>query len=118
MAISEVYTGATAVSVVEYSLTANSSDLAVRTTHGVYQAFLGLANLAAGDTYEYKCYEKVVSTSTASNTLALSARMSGAQGAATWVSPSLILLNGWEMTLTKISGTSRTVEWSIRKVSS
>jgi hypothetical protein len=33
----------------------------------------------------------------------------------TWVSPSLILLHGWDITLLAVSGTI-TVNWSIRKV--
>jgi hypothetical protein len=32
------------------------------------------------------------------------------------VAPSLILLHGWDVTMTKVSGTGRTIEWSIRKV--
>ena len=112
MAISEVYSGTETVSTTEWSLTSDSSTLGAITTDGVFQAFLELNNLAAGDVFEFKVYEKTLSTST--QRLVYSARFAGAQGAPVWASPSLILLHGWEMTLDKISGTDRAISWSIR----
>jgi hypothetical protein len=80
----------------------------------VYQCFLELHNLAAGDVYEWKLYEKVISSST--QRLALTATLSGAQGEPVWVSAPFILMHGWDMTLNKISGTDRSISWSIRSV--
>lgn len=47
---------------------------------------------------------------------ALIATLSGAQSDAAWVSPSLILLHGWDVTLKQTAGTGRVFPWSIRKV--
>jgi hypothetical protein len=44
--------------------------------------------------------------------------ISGAQASAAWFTPTLILINGWDVTLTKVSGTDRTIPWSIRQVAS
>ena len=53
-----------------------------------------------------------------SGTVAYEAFIGGPQGTPIYVSPSLVLGNAWDMTLTKISGTNRTITWSIRKIAS
>lgn len=103
------------LSTTEWSMTTNTGGPDVDTNAGVYQAFIDLHNLAAGDVFEFRVYEKVLSSST--QRLVFSASFAGAQGAPNWVSPSLILYQGWDMTLIKISGTDRDVDWSIRRVS-
>jgi hypothetical protein len=40
----------------------------------------------------------------------------GAQSEPNFISPSFILLHGWTMTLIKIAGTDRAIDWSIRKI--
>lgn len=114
MAISEAFTGTETVSTTEWSLTTDTGGPDAETSDGVFQVFLDLNALAAGDLFEFKAYEKVLSGST--QRLVYSARFAGAQGAPNWASPSLILINGWDMTLKKISGTDRSIDWSIRKV--
>jgi hypothetical protein len=101
MAISEAYAGTETVSTTEWSLTSDSAVLGAIATDGIYQVFLELNNLDAGDVFEFKVYEKV---------------LSGDQGEPVFVTPSLILMHGWEMTLDKISGTDRAISWSIRSV--
>jgi len=34
-----------------------------------------------------------------------------------FVTPSLLLIHGWDMTLLKVAGTDRAIDWSIRAVS-
>ena len=114
MAITEAFTGTETVSSTEWSMTTDTAGPDVETSDGVFQAFIDLNALAAGDVFEFKTYEKVLSSST--QRLVYSARFAGAQGSANWTSPSLILMNGWDMTLKKISGTDRSIDWSIRKV--
>jgi hypothetical protein len=114
MAISEAYSGSETVSTTEWSLTTDTAGPDVDTTDGIYQAFLDLNALAAGDVFVFKVYEKVLSSST--QRLVFSATFAGAQGSPNWASPSLILLHGWDMTLDKLSGTDRAIDWSIRKV--
>jgi hypothetical protein len=114
MAISEAFSGSETVGTTEHSLTTDTAGPDTDTTDGIYQAFIDLNALAAGDLFEFKVYEKVLSSST--QRIVYSARFADVQGAPVWVSPSLVLLHGWDMTLDKISGTDRAIDWSIRKV--
>jgi hypothetical protein len=114
MAISEAFSGSETVSTTEWSMTTDTAGPDADTNDGVYQAFIDLNALAAGDVFEWKLYEKVLSSST--QRLVASAAFAGVQGAPNWVSPTFILLHGWDMTLKKISGTDRAIDWSIRKV--
>lgn len=114
MAISEAYSGSETIGTTEHSLSTDTSGPDVDTNDGVYQCFLDLSALAAGDVFVFKVYEKVLSSST--QRLIYSAMFAGVQGAPVWTSPSLILLHGWDMTLDKIAGTDRNIDWSIRKV--
>lgn len=115
MAISEAFSGTETVgSTNEWSMTTDTAGPDADTSDGIFQAFVDLSALAAGDTFEFRCYEKVLSAST--QRLVYWARFSGVQGSPNWVSPSLVLLHGWDMTLKKIAGTDRSIDWSIRKV--
>ena len=104
----------------EWSLLTDSSSGTQSTAVGVFQAFLDLRNLTAStsngtDVFEFRVYELITTGSTKG--LVYSARFAGPQGAPNWVSPSLVLMNGWDMTLKRISGTNETIDWSIRQVS-
>jgi hypothetical protein len=113
MAISVTsFTGSETVSGTEHSLTTDTAGPDTDTTVGCFQACLDLNALAAGDVFEFKVYEKARAADT--QRIAYSARFAGAQGQAIWFSPVLILGAGWDMTLDKISGTDRTITWSIR----
>lgn len=111
----EAYTGTETVSTTEWSLTTDTAGPDTDTTAGIYQAFLDLNALAAGDVFEFKAYEKVRTGDT--QRAVYSARFANAQGTPVWASPSLILGIGWDMTLKKISGTDRAINWRISKVS-
>lgn len=115
MAIAEAFSGTETVGTTEHSMTTDTSGPDTDTTDGIFQALVELHNLAAADVFEFRCYEKVLSGST--QRLAFSTRFADAQGAPVWVSPSLILMHGWDMTLKKIAGTDREINWSIRRVS-
>lgn len=114
MAISELYALTFTSNTTEWSMTTNTAGPDTDTTDGVFQCFIELNNLAAGDTFEYKVYEKTQSGST--QRLVYWSRFSGVQGSPVWVSPSLILMHGWDMTIKKIAGTDRSISWSIRQV--
>lgn len=116
MAITEYAANTQSVGTTEHSLSTDTSGPDVDTTDGIYQCFLDLNALANGDTFEFRVYEKVQSTDT--QRVAFMATFSNAQGAdaAIWVSPSFILLHGWDMTLKKFAGTDRTITWSIRRI--
>ncbi len=113
MAISEPYTNSATISTAEYSLVNNSTTLASITDDGVYQVFIDLANMAVGDEYEIKIKEKVTSGGT--QRTVYTAYQDGAV-AEPFVTPSLILVHGWDVTMRKVAGTDRSISWSIRKV--
>lgn len=113
MAITEAYAGSEAVSTTEHSMTTDTAGPDVDTTDGVYQIFLDLSDMIAGDQLQIRIYEKVQSSST--QRICYEAILYGAQAQPIWVSPSLILMHGWDATLDALAGTI-TVEWSIRKV--
>jgi hypothetical protein len=114
MAIAEAYAGSQAVTNDEWDLPSDTTTLGAITTDGVYQCWLDLNALAKADVFEFKVYEKVGSGST--QRVVYAVRFANAQTEPVWVSPSLILLHGWTMSLNKISGTDRTIDWSIRQV--
>lgn len=116
MPIAEYAANSQLVSTTEWSLPFDAAYSAgtPKTDDGIYQLFLDLNALAAGDIFELKFYEKVGSAST--QRLLDSCRFAGVQGKPNWVSPSLIFLHGWDITLKKIAGTDRTIDWSIRQV--
>jgi len=111
MAISEAYSGSqTATISTEHVLNTTTPE----TTDGIYQVWVDTANMVAGDIVELHIKEKVISSGTIRE--ALIATLSGAQSDAAWVSPSMILMHGWDVTLKQTAGTGRVFPWSIRKV--
>lgn len=111
----EAFTGsAVTISTTEISLVSGTSTLQTNATAGIYQAFIDLNAVAAGDTFDFKVYEKTITGGT--QRLVYYARFSQAQGTPIYVSPTLVLGIGWDMTLTKNAGTDRAITWRISKV--
>lgn len=110
----EAYTGTEAISTTEHSLTTDTAGPDTDLTAGVYQPFIDLANIAAGDVYSFRVYETCRTGDTQRRIY--STIFSGVQSSPLWVGPSLVLGVGWDMTLQKISGTDRTINWRISKV--
>lgn len=113
MAISEAFAGSEAVSTTEWSCTTDSAGPDTETSDGVFQIFLDLNDMVTGDELQIRVYEKVGAGST--QRIIYQSNLIGPQSPPVWVSPSLILMNGWDVTLDAIAGTI-TVDWSIRKV--
>jgi hypothetical protein len=91
----------------EHTLTANPE-----TTAGVFQVFLDLNDLADGEDLVVRIKEKVVSGGTQREVW--QDYQANAQGAEKiWVSPSLMLINGWDVSI-RATGTP-SIPWSIRK---
>lgn len=112
--ISEAYTGSPTIGTTEYSLPNASTTLTPITVDGVYQVFVDLSAVAPGDTFVIRIKEKV--TSGGSQLGAMESALQGEQGATLWASPSLILMNGWDVTIQKEAGTDRSMPYSIRQV--
>jgi len=112
MAITEAYSGTAAITSTEFSAPNNSTTLTPITDDGVYQVFLDTSDMVAGDELRIRIYEKCRSGDT--QRVIYQSYIVGTM-TDTWVSPSLILLHGWDVTLLAVSGTI-TINWSIRKV--
>lgn len=113
MAISEAFAGTEAVGVTEHSLTTDTAGPDVETSDGVFQVFLDVSDMITGDELQIRIYEKVQAADT--QRIVYQSNLFGPQSPPIWVSPTLILMHGWDVTLDAISGTV-TVTWSIRKV--
>lgn len=113
MATTEYATLDQTVSTTEYSITDDSTSLQAQTDAGVFQCFLDLANLAAGDTFRWRAYEKVKSDDT--QRVVAEAFFTGAQSAPDWASPAFALINGWDFSIIKIAGTDRVITGSVRQ---
>lgn len=111
MAISEHETGSQTTSgTTEHTLNTTTPE----TTDGIFQLVLDLSDMIAGDALEVRIKEKARSADT--QRLAYLDTLAGVQSEPLWVSPSMILLNGWDMTVKATAGTI-TIPWSIRSVS-
>lgn len=113
MAITEAFSGSASISTTEFSLVSGTTTLQNNTDDGIYQVFIDFANMLAGDEYLIQIKEKVTAAGT--QRTIYSSTVEGRQSSP-FVSPSLILLHGWDVTLDLITGTARTITWSIRKV--
>jgi hypothetical protein len=114
MAITEAFTATETVTTTDWSLTTDTAGPDAQTDDGVYQCYLDLSALAAGDSFQFRVWEKVVSAGTQRRVLSVA--FNGVQSDPHWVSPSLILMHGWDMTIIKTAGTDRSITASIRKI--
>lgn len=115
MAISEPYEldGVT-VGSSELSIVSGTTTLQTVTDDGVYQLWVDAGNMAKGDEFIIQLYEKVEGTG-GTKKVFFSQTLSDLQSEI-WVSPTFILINGWDFTIKKVAGTDRAFDASIRKV--
>lgn len=107
MAITEAFAGSqTAVVGTEHIVNGTT-----QTTAGVYQVFVDLGNMVAADIVEIRVKEKVIGAGTQRTVFYGSA--SGVQPGP-FVSPALMLMNGWDVTVKQTAGTARVFPYSIR----
>lgn len=99
----------------EWSMTTDTAGPDVTTVSGIYQAVIDFSALLVGDGFEFRLYEKAISGGTQRLTGG-PLLINGVQTVANWISPSFILGIGWDMTLKKVTGTDRSLSWSIRAV--
>lgn len=113
MGITAPYEDSASIGGTEYSLPNDSTTLTPITVPGVYQSYIDFTAMGAGDQYQIKVYEKILSGG--SQKILYESVLSGVQPEA-FVIPSLILIHGWDVTVKKLAGTDRTIGWSIRQV--
>lgn len=106
--------GSVSIGTTEYFCMSASTTKTDQTTNAVVQAFFDLVNMAAGDEFRITCYEAISSGGTAR--VVDEWVVSGAQSAPIFVTPALTLCHGWEFSLDKLTGTDRTISWSIRQI--
>ena len=113
MAFSATEQTALSVTATEVSLITGTTP-AAQTDDAMIQVMIdGVTNMVKGDEFLIKIYEKVRSGGT--QRVVFQATLSDAQAEA-FVTPSLIVLNGWDVTMTRISANSRSFDTSVRKV--
>ena len=115
MAISEPYEldGVT-VGTSELSIVSGTTTLQAVIDDGVYQLWIDAGNLAKGDEFKVRLYEKVEATG-GTKKVFFQVTLSDVQSEI-FCTPTFILINGWDMTIQKIAGTDRAFDASIRKV--
>lgn len=114
MAVTQAYeidgvtVGATELSIVSGTTTLQSVAVA-----GAYQLFIDAGTMAKADEFRVKIYEIVEATGGTKKVLT----QWSLQGVQTeiFVTPTFMLMNGWDMTIQKIAGTDRAFDASIRK---
>ena len=115
MAITEPYEldGVT-VGTTELSVVSGTTTLSTITTAGVYQLWVDPGNMAKADEFRIRAYEKVAAPGGTKKVFAQWSLL-GVQSEV-FVTPTFILMNGWDFTITKVAGTDRAFDASIRKV--
>lgn len=107
--------GTATVGTTEFSVANGSTTLATKTDAGVFQLALDFSAMTATESYQITIYEKVASTG--AKAVVHQATLNGVQASPAWMGPALSLLNGWDMTVKKLLGTDRSIDFSIRKAS-
>lgn len=102
------------VGATELSVVSGTTTLSTQTDDGVYQLWIDAGNMAKGDEFRVRMYEKVEGTG---GTKKVAAQWS-LQGVQTevFVTPMFVLINGWDFTIQKLVGTDRAFDASIRKI--
>ncbi len=113
MAISEFDNiSAVTISSSEISILSGTTSLSPSTSAGAYQLIIDASTMAKADEFRVRIYEKCLSGGT--QRVLAQWTMLGAQSEL-FVTPTFMLLQGWDMTIIKIAGTDRAFTASVRK---
>jgi hypothetical protein len=112
MAIAEAYSGSQAITVGNFwSLVTDTAGVDTATADGVYQVFVDVSDMVAGDQVYIIFYEDVGGLSTQVAEFWLY----GPQPTPIWVSPTFVFTDGWDVVAGTLVGTV-SIDWSIRAV--
>lgn len=106
-----ITTDSATISTTEYFVVADSTTASYQTEDADVEFWFDPVNIAAGDEFYIRVYDKVNGGTAA---CVWFARPIGAQPCLI-KSPRLTLAEGWEASIQKIAGTDRAIGWSIRK---
>lgn len=113
MAITELYSGTqTTVLSTEHVLNTTTPE----TTDGIFQVVLDISQMTLGDALEIRVKEKAISAGTQRTAWTQVITNAASADEGLWISPSVILMHGWDVTLKQTAGTVRGYPWSIRQV--
>jgi len=115
MPIAQPFSGTATISTTEYSLTNKSTTIAAQTSVGIFQLYLDVSAMVAGDTYAIYRREKAIAGGT--QVVGITTSITGVQANKLWVSDPLVLANGWDFTMKRTAGVDRSFSWSIRQIS-
>lgn len=109
-----LYSGSNSISGTEFSITLNSTSgaPAAKTDKGTISLVLDVNAMLAGDQFEVKLYDKCRSGDT--QRLIDHWVLTGAQAWPLFITPPLMLGEGWDFTVKKLTGTDRTIVSSVR----
>lgn len=107
-----VTTGSATIGTTEYSIIAASTTLPTETTDLIAQASIHFNNMASGDVYRIRVYESDGTT----KRLGGEWFVSHAQTEPVFFLPPVLLMVGYDITVTKISGTDRVITWAYARV--
>lgn len=115
MAITQAYEidGVT-ISTNEISIVSGTTSLQTIADAGCFQLWVDAYAMAKGDEFRVRIYEKVEVTG-GSKKVVFQATLVGVQ-TEIFVTPPLVLMYGWDMTLLRIAGADRAFDASIRKI--
>lgn len=104
------------VGATELSIISGTTTLQTNTDDGVYQLWVDdQGNMTKTEEYAIRIYEKVEETG-GTKKLVFKATLKGVQSEI-FVTPMLILMHGWDMTIQKVAGTDRAFDANIRRIS-
>ena len=104
--------GTATISTTEYYLASASTVKTDQVDDCLLSVWIDFGAMLAGDQYRVKLYEKATAAGTQR-----SFEIGIVTGAQTfpWVSPALFVGHAWEVSVTKLAGTDRSINWSLRK---
>ena len=101
------------ISTTEYSLPSDNTSRSSQTDDCVLQVWLDLSAMTVTEEYRLRLYEKI---NGGSELLVEEWSFVGAQARPGWTMPTVIVGDGWDVTIIRVAGSDRTIAWSLRKI--
>jgi pimeloyl-ACP methyl ester carboxylesterase len=101
---------AATIGTTEYSLPGDTATPTPQATDCYVQPWISFAAMTAGDRFRVRVYERMNS---GTSRVIVDRSFDGPQ-TKLWTCPVLLVGGGWDVTVTKVSGTNRSIAWSLR----